>query len=40
MNYQTESQIIALQPQEFINIRQIQEQINLLRRIANAINED
>jgi hypothetical protein len=40
MNYPTESQIMALQPQEFVNIRQTQEQINLLRRIANAIGED
>ena len=40
MNYPTESQIMALQPQEFVNIRQTQEQINLLRRIANAISED
>ena len=40
MNYSTESQIMALQPQEFVNIRQTQEQINLLRRIANAISED
>ena len=40
MNYPTESQIMALQPQEFVNIRQIQEQINLLRKIANSISED
>ena len=40
MNYPTESQIMALQPQEFVNIRQTQEQINLLRRIADAIGED
>ena len=40
LDYPTESQIMALQPQEFINIRQTQEQINLLRRIANAIGED
>ena len=40
MNYLTESQIMALQPQEFVNIRVIQEQINLLRRIVNAISED
>ena len=40
MNYPTESQIMVLQPQEFVNIRQTQEQINLLRRIANAISED
>ena len=40
MNYPTESQIMAFQSQEFVNIRQIQEQINLLRRIANAISED
>ena len=39
-NYPTESQIMALQPQEYVNIRQTQEQINLLRRIANAISED
>ena len=36
----SESQLMALQPQEFVNIRQTQEQINLLRRIANAISED
>ena len=36
----TESQIMALQQQEFINIRQTQEQINLLREISNAISED
>ena len=40
LDYPTESQIMALQPQEFVNIRQTQEQINLLRRIANAISED
>ena len=40
MNYPKESQIMALQPQEFVNIRQTQEQINLLKRIANAISED
>ena len=40
LDYPTESQIMALQPQEFVNIRQTQEQINLLRRIANAIGED
>ena len=40
MNYPTELQIMALQPQEFVNIRQAQEQINLLRRITNAIGED
>ena len=40
MNNPTESQIMALQPQEFVNIRQTQEQINLFRRIANAIGED
>ena len=34
------SQLMTLQPQEFVNIRQTQEQINLLRRIANAISED
>ena len=31
---------MTLQPQEFVNIRQTQEQINLLRRITNAISED
>ena len=36
----SESQLMTLQPQEFVNIRQTQEQINLLRRIANAIGED
>ena len=36
MNYPTESQIMALRPQEFANIRQTQEQINIL----NAISED
>ena len=40
LDYPTESQIMALQPQEYVNIRQTQEQINLLRRIANAISED
>ena len=40
MNYPKESQIMALQPQEFANIRQTQEQINLLRRITNVIIED
>ena len=40
MNYLTESQIMAFQSQEFVNIRQIQEQINLLRRIAYSISED
>ena len=40
LDYPTESQIMALQPQEFVNIRQTQEQINLLRRIANALSED
>ena len=40
LDYPTESQIMALQPQEFVNIRQTQEQINLLRRIANAISKD
>ena len=40
MDYPTESQIMALQPQKFVNIRQTQEQINLLRRIVNAIGED
>ena len=40
MNYPIESQIMALPLQEFVNIRQTQEQINLLRRIANAISED
>lgn len=36
----SESQLMTLQPPEFVNIRQTQEQINLLRRIANAIGED
>ena len=36
----SESQLMTLQPQEFVNIRQTKEQINLLRRIANAIGED
>ena len=40
MDYPTESQIMALQPQEFVNIRQTQEQINFLRGIVNAISED
>ena len=40
LDYPTESQIMALQPQEFVNIRQTQEQINLLGRIVNAISED
>ena len=40
LDYPTESQIMALQPQEFVNIRQTQEQINLLRRNANVISED
>ena len=40
LDYPTESQIKALQPQEFVNIRQTQEQINLLRRIANAVSND
>ena len=40
LDYPTESQIMALQPQEYVNIRQTQEQINLLRRNANAISED
>ena len=40
MNYPTASQIMALQLQEFVNIRQTQEQIILLRRIANDIGED
>ena len=40
MNYPKESQIMALQPQEFVNINQAREQINLLWRIANSISED
>ena len=40
LDYPTESQIMALQPQEFVNIRQTQEQIDLLRRISKAISED
>ena len=40
LDLSTESQLMALQPQEFVNIKQTQEQINLLRRIANAVNED
>ena len=40
LNYPTESQIMTLQPQDFVNIRQNQEQINLLRRIAKTISED
>ena len=36
----TKSKIMALQPQEFFNIRKTQEQINLLRRIANFIGEN
>ena len=40
MDYPTESQIMALQPQDYANIRQTQEQINLLRSINNAIIED
>ena len=35
-----ESQLVALKTQEFVNIRWTQKQINLLRRIANAISED
>ena len=35
-----ESLLMVLQPQEFVNIRQNQELINLFRRIANAISED
>ena len=35
LDLRTESQLMALQPQEFVNIRQTQEQINLLRRIIN-----
>jgi len=40
INYPTESQFMALQPQEFVNIRQTHEHINLLRRIFNVIGED
>ena len=40
LDYPTESQIMEFQSQEFVNIRRTQEQINLLRRIANAISED
>ena len=36
----SESQLMTLQPQEFVNIRQTRGQINLFRRIANAISED
>ena len=39
LNLPNESQIMALQPQEFVNIRQTQEQINLFRRIENVIGE-
>ena len=31
---------MILQPHEFVNIRKIQESINLLRRIVNVIGED
>ena len=36
----SKSQLIALQPQEFVNMRQTQKQINLLRIIAYAKGED
>ena len=36
----SESQLMALQPQEFVNTRQAQEQINLLSRIDNSKGED
>jgi len=34
------SQLMTLQPQEFINIRKTQEQITLLRKIDNTIGKD
>ncbi len=36
LNLVSESQHIALQPQEFVNIRQTLEQINLLRSIEKT----
>ena len=36
LNLLSELQIMALQPQEFVNIRQTQEKIKLLRKIANT----
>ena len=40
LDYTTESKIMAFHPQEFVNIWQTQEKINLFSRIANAISED